>query len=84
MPRFKNVYCSQCGREFGPGDEGYALCRDHRSRGPTMKFASHCPDGQICGATTTGCLEGKCQRNEAERCSCTWCPVHGGKPVRLP
>jgi hypothetical protein len=28
-----------------------------------LKFASHCPDGQKCGATTTGCMEGECQRD---------------------
>lgn len=37
--------------------------QEHLSRGPTMKFASHCPDGQKCGATTTGCMEGECQRD---------------------
>lgn len=33
------------------------------SEGITMKFASHCPDGQRCGATTTGCMKGECQRD---------------------
>lgn len=28
--RFENVYCSQCGQEFGPGNEGYGHCKDHR------------------------------------------------------
>jgi hypothetical protein len=27
--RFANVFCSQCGREFGPGDQGFSSCRDH-------------------------------------------------------
>lgn len=27
--RFPNTYCSQCGREFGPGDHGYSHCSDH-------------------------------------------------------
>lgn len=31
--------------------------------GITMKFETHCPDGQMCGATTTGCMEGECQRD---------------------
>ena len=30
-PRFKNTFCSQCGREFGPGDHGYSHCKDHMS-----------------------------------------------------
>lgn len=27
-----------------------------------MRFATHCPNGQMCGTSnTTGCLEGQCQ-----------------------
>jgi hypothetical protein len=78
-------------------DEGLNRACDHitdlqRQRpveGITMKFETHCPDGQMCGATTTGCLEGKCQRKEAERCSCASfsfslipCPVHGNRDPR--
>jgi hypothetical protein len=29
-PKFDKTYCSQCGREFGPGDHGYSHCKDHR------------------------------------------------------
>lgn len=29
MSRFLKTYCSQCGGEFGPGDEGYSHCSDH-------------------------------------------------------
>lgn len=28
-PRFDKTYCSQCGGEFGPGDQGYSHCEDH-------------------------------------------------------
>ena len=28
-PRFKHVYCSQCGSEFGSGDNGFSSCADH-------------------------------------------------------
>lgn len=28
--RFANVACSQCGREFGPGDHGFSSCASHR------------------------------------------------------
>lgn len=31
VPRFSNVYCSQCGREFGPGNSGFSHCRDHNA-----------------------------------------------------
>jgi hypothetical protein len=65
------------------------LQRQRPVEGITMKFETHCPDGQMCGATTTGCLEGKCQRKEAERCSCASfsfslipCPVHGNRDPR--
>lgn len=34
MPRFKNVYCSQCGNEFGPGNEGFSDCRQHAAPAP--------------------------------------------------
>jgi hypothetical protein len=30
--KFENVYCSQCGREFGPGNHGYSHCKDHKNR----------------------------------------------------
>lgn len=30
LPKFDKTYCSQCGREFGPGDHGYSHCIDHR------------------------------------------------------
>lgn len=30
-PRFEKTYCSQCGREFGPGDHGYSHCADHQN-----------------------------------------------------
>jgi len=28
-PRFPITYCSQCGEEFGPGEQGYSHCNDH-------------------------------------------------------
>ncbi len=30
-PKFEKTYCSQCGKEFGPGDHGYSHCSDHKS-----------------------------------------------------
>ncbi len=30
-----------------------------------MKFETHCKDGQPCGAVTTGCQKGQCQRRPA-------------------
>ena len=32
-PRFENVSCSSCGRDFGPGDWGYSHCADHAGGG---------------------------------------------------
>jgi len=28
-PRFAQTYCSQCGRENGPGNSGVSRCADH-------------------------------------------------------
>ena len=28
--RFNNVTCSQCGGEFGPGDNGFSHCENHK------------------------------------------------------
>ena len=30
-PRFQKTYCSQCGGEFDPGNEGYSRCVDHQT-----------------------------------------------------
>ena len=30
--KFKMVYCSHCGRGFGPGDQGYSHCEHHRGK----------------------------------------------------
>jgi hypothetical protein len=32
-PKYSNVYCSQCGGDFGPGDHGFSHCDSHK--GPT-------------------------------------------------
>ena len=31
-PRFEHTYCSQCGRDLGPGNAGLSHCQDHRRR----------------------------------------------------
>ena len=31
-PRFQHTYCSQCGRDCGPGDEGFSSCHSHQVR----------------------------------------------------
>jgi hypothetical protein len=45
QPRFANVSCSQCGRDFGPGEHGYSHCSDHETA-MTSKEES-CPHGQL-------------------------------------
>jgi hypothetical protein len=27
--KFANIYCSQCGSDFGPGEHGYSSCISH-------------------------------------------------------
>ena len=34
MSRFANTYCSQCGKDLGPGDEGVSHCSDHARHSP--------------------------------------------------
>ncbi len=29
MPKFANVSCSSCGKDFGPGDHGFSHCDSH-------------------------------------------------------
>lgn len=29
IPKFKEVFCSNCGGAFGPGDHGFSHCEDH-------------------------------------------------------
>lgn len=29
-PKFQNVFCSNCGQEFGPGNDGFSHCESHR------------------------------------------------------
>ncbi|QTD88766.1 hypothetical protein [Burkholderia anthina] len=42
-PRFENVSCSGCGRDFGPGDSGYSSCDEHA---PTkVRHIRICGDG---------------------------------------
>ena len=31
--KFDNVSCSQCGRDFGPGEHGFSHCSDHSPKG---------------------------------------------------
>lgn len=34
-PKFAEVWCSQCGRSFGPGNHGFSHCADHAPAPPT-------------------------------------------------
>jgi hypothetical protein len=53
MARFEKTYCSQCGCEFGPGDEGFSSCSQHvrpfYSEEELTKIyntANHIPEGK--------------------------------------
>lgn len=35
-PIFQNTFCSQCGREFGPGPHGYSHCINHQGKNNQM------------------------------------------------
>lgn len=55
-PRFLCTYCSQCGADLGPGDDGVSHCRDH-----IRSDDSDCPEclgtgeGAYDGAACRGC-----------------------------
>lgn len=38
MYKYQQVFCSQCGQGFGPGNEGFALCLDHSPRRAAHSF----------------------------------------------
>lgn len=42
-PRFAHTYCSQCGGEFGPGDEGFSHCSDHRGHNDALEQLKRLP-----------------------------------------
>ena len=44
-PRFANVSCSQCGRDFGPGDHGFSHCENHRDLTPNANVTGLAPEG---------------------------------------
>ena len=31
-PRFPNVFCTECGQDFGPGEHGFSHCRNHAGK----------------------------------------------------
>jgi hypothetical protein len=33
--KFDNVFCSNCGRTFGPGDHGFSHCENHKGMAGT-------------------------------------------------
>lgn len=38
-PRYRYTICSQCGQDFGPGDEGFSHCSDHEGKRPAFTSA---------------------------------------------
>ena len=38
MYKYQQVFCSQCGQGFGPGDNGFSSCRDHSWGRPAHNF----------------------------------------------
>ena len=68
-PRFANVSCSQCGQDFGPGNEGFSHCDQHRER-PKEKDSKApallpCP---FCGGDAEELWPRTIIGNEAVRC----------------
>jgi len=42
-PKFENVSCSQCGQDFGPGDNGFSHCKNHRGLTPNAQVTGASP-----------------------------------------
>lgn len=40
VPKFEKTFCSQCGGEFGPGENGYSHCSDHKDA-PLAQHLDH-------------------------------------------
>ena len=36
--KFLDVYCSQCGQGFGPGDNGFSHCESHAGKPPSSDW----------------------------------------------
>lgn len=54
-PLFDKTSCSQCGGEFGPGDQGYSHCSDHATAWQPIETAPE--DENILVATTGGWVD---------------------------
>ena len=59
MPKFEAVFCSQCGRGFGPGDHGYSSCHEHNCHNCGARMVEVAPPGSnfYC---PRGCWDGYC------------------------
>jgi len=65
--KFANTYCSQCGREFGPGNSGYSHCIDHQAQGEAMNHTKrYCAGGIILGWLLGFCCGWVCNAQEVE------------------
>jgi hypothetical protein len=56
LPKFDNTFCSQCGEEFGPGDNGFSHCSDHMHLWPgsSTLSAELTKDDERCVAPKVG------------------------------
>lgn len=61
-PRFQHTYCSQCGADCGPGDEGFSSCIDHTTALPCSEAKTAIVNkfyqlrSAICGIGIVGCI----------------------------
>lgn len=44
MAKFENVSCSQCGKDFGPGDHGFSHCDSHMSHATRLRYLAEISD----------------------------------------
>lgn len=72
-PRFGHTYCSQCGGEFGPGNQGYSQCSDHgapndtpRTNAEVVKPYANVDDHMVVDATDYSAMTEHARRLERE------------------
>jgi hypothetical protein len=60
-PRFANVSCSQCGRDFGPGDHGFSHCKHH------AKAWNRCEEPETVSDERAGAVAERSPEKERDR-----------------
>ncbi|MDQ2079513.1 hypothetical protein RA307_04905 [Xanthobacteraceae bacterium Astr-EGSB] len=81
MPKFTKTSCSQCGREFGPGDEGFSHCHQHSHLDAAKPLARAAAERQATRMLKCECLDCgyivRVTRKWIDAVGAPHCPRHG-------